>query len=208
LHGLQPLERRRRRPEGQSSCSDYLQVGLYNPSVLPALKTQLKKSAFLAAFLRYSLLPTSNSFSMAIVDLNHVQFWAPPSNLFLYKQCTTSSQSTGRSICTNSSRNQLAPLHKADRIFKHNDQSKSAITAARHQGDDFVAGAQGTIRRDSQNVVRIADHHKDSTNCNDKADDDIPSIEEILGLNKPALDTSRSHVGLKQSRLDNGAGDS
>ncbi len=32
---------------GQSSCSVCLQAGLYNPSVLPALKTQLKKSAFL-----------------------------------------------------------------------------------------------------------------------------------------------------------------
>jgi hypothetical protein len=80
---------------------------------------------------------------MATVDLNHVQFWAPPSNPFLYKQRTTSSQSKGGSICTNSSQNQPAPLHnKADRIFKRNDQSKSTITAAQHQGDDFAAGAQ------------------------------------------------------------------
>ena len=40
---------------------------------------------------------------MATVDLNYVQFWGLPSNLFLYKQRPTSSQSTGRSICTNSS---------------------------------------------------------------------------------------------------------
>ena len=105
--------------------------------------------SFFAAFLRRFPMPISISFSMATVDLNHVQFWAPPSNQFLYKQRTTS-QSTGRSICTNSSRNEPAPLHKADRIFKRNDQSKSAITAARHQGDDFAARAQGTIRRDSR----------------------------------------------------------
>jgi hypothetical protein len=35
--------------------------GLYNPSVLPTLKTQLKKSVFFAAFLRRSPLPTSIS---------------------------------------------------------------------------------------------------------------------------------------------------
>ena len=50
-----------------------MQARLYNCSVLHALKTQLKKSAFL----QRSLLPTSNSFLMATIDLNHVQFWAP-----------------------------------------------------------------------------------------------------------------------------------
>jgi len=75
----------------------------------------------------------------------------------------------------------------------------------------------------------IAGRYNDSTNCDDEADDDLPSIEEILGpishwgiltggdrnaeaalqdLDKPALDTGGSHVGPKQSRLDNGAGDS
>ncbi len=72
-------------------------------------------------------------------------------------------------------------------------------------------------------------HNNDSTNCDNEADDDLPSIEEILGLifhqgistrgdqnaeaawqdlNKPALDTSGSRIGPKQSRLDNGVGDS
>jgi hypothetical protein len=62
-----------------------------------------------------------------------------------------------------------------------------------------------------------------------KADDDLPLIEEILGpisrrgistggdwnaeavlqdLDKPALDTSGSCIGPKQSRLDNGVGNS
>ena len=60
----------------------------------------------------------------------------------------------------------------------------------------------------------------DSTNRDDEADDDLPPIEEVLGqisrrgkaalqdLDKPALDTSGSRIGPKQSRLDNGAGDS
>jgi hypothetical protein len=76
--------------------------------------------------------------------------------------------------------------------------------------------------------VRIAGCNNDS-NCNDEADDDLPLIEEILGLisrlgismggdrnaeaalqdlDKPALDTSGSRICPKQSRLDNGAGDS
>jgi len=77
--------------------------------------------------------------------------------------------------------------------------------------------------------VGIAGRNNDSTNCNDEADDDLPSIEEILGLilrqgistggdwnaeaalqdlDKLALDTSGSRIGPKRSRLDNGAGDS
>jgi hypothetical protein len=77
--------------------------------------------------------------------------------------------------------------------------------------------------------VGIAGRNNDSTNCDDEADDDLPSLEEILGLisrrgistgrdrdaeaalqdlDKPALDTSGSCIGPKQSSLDNGAGDS
>ena len=68
-----------------------------------------------------------------------------------------------------------------------------------------------------------------NSNCNNEADDDLPPIKEILGqisrrgiltggdrnakaalqdLNKPALNTSGSRISPKQSRLDNGAGDS
>ncbi len=75
----------------------------------------------------------------------------------------------------------------------------------------------------------IAGRNNDSTNRDDEADDDLPSIEEILGLishqgistggdrnaeaalqdlDKPALDTSGSCTCPKQSRLDNGVGDS
>ena len=75
----------------------------------------------------------------------------------------------------------------------------------------------------------IAGRNNDSTNRDDKADDDLPSLEEILGLishqgistggdrnaeaalqdlGKPALDTSGSRISPKQPRLDNGAGDS
>jgi hypothetical protein len=77
--------------------------------------------------------------------------------------------------------------------------------------------------------VGITDRKNDSTNRDDEADDDLPPIEEVLGqisrqgistggdgnakaalqdLDKPALDTSGSRIGPKQSRLDNGAGDS
>jgi len=70
--------------------------------------------------------------------------------------------------------------------------------------------------------VGIIGRKNDSTNCNDEADDNLPPIEEILGqisrqgistggdwnADKPALDTSGSRIGPKQSRLDNGAGDS
>jgi hypothetical protein len=77
--------------------------------------------------------------------------------------------------------------------------------------------------------VGIAGRNNDSTNCDDEADDDLPSLKEILGLisrqgistrgdqnakaalqdlDKPALDTSGSRIGPKQPRLDNGVGDS
>jgi hypothetical protein len=77
--------------------------------------------------------------------------------------------------------------------------------------------------------VGITGRKNNSTNRDDEADDGLPPIEEILGqisrqgistggdrnakaalqdLDKPALDTSGSRIGPKQSRLDNGAGDS
>jgi hypothetical protein len=77
--------------------------------------------------------------------------------------------------------------------------------------------------------VGIAGRNNDSTNCDDQADDGLPSIEEILGpishwgismggdrnaeaalqdLDKPALDTGGSCISPKQSRLGNGAGNS
>jgi hypothetical protein len=76
--------------------------------------------------------------------------------------------------------------------------------------------------------VGIAGCNNDSTNRDDEADDDLPSIEEILGLiwhqgistggdrnaeaalqdlDKPALDTSGNYISPKHSRLDNSTGD-
>ncbi len=75
----------------------------------------------------------------------------------------------------------------------------------------------------------IAGRNNDSTNRDDEADNDLLLIEEILGPiphqristggdrnaeaalqdpNKLALDISGSRIGPKQSRLDNGAGNS
>jgi hypothetical protein len=77
--------------------------------------------------------------------------------------------------------------------------------------------------------VGIAGRHNDSTNWDNEADDDLPLIKDTLGpssrretsmggdqnaeaalrdFDKPALDTSGSRIGPKQSILDNGAGDS
>jgi hypothetical protein len=77
--------------------------------------------------------------------------------------------------------------------------------------------------------VGITGCKNDSTNRDDEVDDDLPPIEEVLGqisrrgistggdqnakaalqdLDKPALDTSGSRISPKQSRVDNGAGDS
>jgi hypothetical protein len=77
--------------------------------------------------------------------------------------------------------------------------------------------------------VGITGRKNDSTNSDNEADDDLPPIEEMLGqisrreistggdrsakaalqdLDKPALNTSGSRIGPKQSRLDNCAGDS
>ena len=75
----------------------------------------------------------------------------------------------------------------------------------------------------------ITGRKNDSTKHDDKADDNLPPIEEILdqisrrkistggdqntkttlqNLDKPTLDTSGSCISPKQSRLNNGAGDS
>jgi hypothetical protein len=70
--------------------------------------------------------------------------------------------------------------------------------------------------------VGIAGRIRDPTNQNDEADNDLPSIEEILGpllrkeisaegrqsSGKPSLDASGSRPGLAPSRLDDGVGDS
>jgi hypothetical protein len=74
---------------GLSSCS--LKAGLYNPSVLPHLKTQLKKSAFLQRSLDAPLLPTSNSLSMATqkipqIDLNGIPIFDPSFKPFMQGQ--------------------------------------------------------------------------------------------------------------------------
>lgn len=135
---------------GQPSCS-ILPAGLYNLSVLPALKTSAQEISIFAAFPRPPL-PTPNSFSMATVNLDRVQFWAPPSNPFLRKQRTASSHGTSKSLCTTSSRNRPAPLHnQAAQIFKRNGQSTSAVAMARPQADDSAAGAQGKIRESARN---------------------------------------------------------
>jgi hypothetical protein len=75
----------------------------------------------------------------------------------------------------------------------------------------------------------IIGRNNNYTNHDDEVDDDLPSIEDILGLtshqgistggygnaeaalqdlDKPALDTSGSCISPKQSKLDNGIGDS
>jgi hypothetical protein len=77
--------------------------------------------------------------------------------------------------------------------------------------------------------VGITGRKNDSTNRNSEADDNLLLIEEVLGqisrqgisiggdrnakaalqdLDKPALNTSGSCISLKQSRLDNGVGNS
>jgi hypothetical protein len=75
----------------------------------------------------------------------------------------------------------------------------------------------------------IAARNNDCANRDDEADDDLRSIEEMMGpisrrgtstggdqnaeaamqdLDKPALDTCGSLIRPRESRLDNGAGDS
>jgi hypothetical protein len=137
---------------GQSSYSICLQAGLYNPSVIPALTTLAQGISIFAVFSRRSSLSPLNSFSMATVNLNHVQFWAPPSKPLLYKQRPALLHSTSKSFYTTSSRNQPVPLlDQAARISKRNDQLISAIAVAQHQGDDSTASAQGKIRENARN---------------------------------------------------------
>lgn len=89
---------------------------------------------------------------MANIDLNSVQFWQPPSKPSVHKQ-QKASYKHGRSASTTSSRNRPAPLHnKAEPAFERPSQPKCAVTATRHQGNNFDAqpegeraGAQGTI---------------------------------------------------------------
>jgi hypothetical protein len=49
--------------------------GLYNPSILPALKTLAQEVSIFAMFLRRSPLLIPNSCLMATVNLDHAQFW-------------------------------------------------------------------------------------------------------------------------------------
>jgi hypothetical protein len=136
----------------QHLCSICLQTGLYNLPVLPALRILTQEISIFATFPRPSPLPTPNSFSMAAINLDRVQFWVPPSNSFLHKQRTASSHGTSKSLCTTSSRNRLAPLYnQATQIFKCNGQSTSAIAMVRHQADESAAGAQGKIRENTRN---------------------------------------------------------
>jgi len=118
------------------------------------MKTSAPEISIFAAFSRH-VLPTPNSFSMATIDLNHVQFWAPPPKPLLRKQGTASSllHSMSKSLRTTNSRNQPIPLHnKADQVFKRNDRSTPAIAAAQRQGDDSSAAeAQGKIKENARN---------------------------------------------------------
>jgi hypothetical protein len=123
----------------------------YIAPILPTLKTSAQEISIFTTFPRCSL-PIPNSFSIATINLDHAYFWDPLSNSFLDKQYTASLYSTSKSIYTTSSRNRLALLYnKAARIFKHNDQSISAIVPAQHQGDDSIARAQGKIGEDTRN---------------------------------------------------------
>jgi hypothetical protein len=115
---------------------------------------QVMKSAFCKSEL---LLSTSHSFAMATVDLSHVQFWHPPLNPLPPKHTASLRiRKNGRSGWTTSSRNQPASLdNKADEILRRDNQPKSAVAAAQHQGRDFAfqqeddaVGSQGTMKED------------------------------------------------------------
>jgi len=99
---------------------------------------------------------------------------------------------------------------------------------AQHQENDFAAEAQDTIRRHPQKN-EITDCNNDFINCNNRVNNNLLSIEEILDsilhheilmkedqnaeavlqdLDKLALDTSESCISSKQSRLNNDASNS
>ena len=88
---------------------------------------------------------------MATVDLNHVQFWQPPSNLSCHKQRTAPRKHGSLDF---SSQDKRALIHnKADPTFKRTNQPKCAVAATRHPGRDLEVqpedegvAAEGTIR--------------------------------------------------------------
>lgn len=125
---------------GKSLCDVCSQAGIYNSSVPPVPKIQLKEISYLAAF----PLPTSNFFLMATTEL----IWVPPTTPLLHNQRITPSKSIGSSVWRKSSRTHSAPLYNKA-VYNHNDYSKTTITTADwQQGDDFAGRARGMIRRD------------------------------------------------------------
>lgn len=77
---------------------------------------------------------------MATVNLDHVQFWQPPSKPLFHKQRTASQDHNKSTSSATSSQNQLASLHnKADPTFECTNQPRCAVAATRYPGGDLEA---------------------------------------------------------------------
>jgi hypothetical protein len=98
--------------DGVNVCRVVL-AGLYNSPEVPALENELKNSAFLIR----STSVHFNSFTMATVDLNQVQFWPPP---FFRAISAPEAQ------CVNN----ILQYNQADQILEHCNQLESVVTAS------------------------------------------------------------------------------
>jgi len=88
---------------------------------------------------------------MGAVELNSVQFWAPPIKT---KERLALFHSTSKSACTTTSQNQPVLHNTPARIFNDpGDQSTSAAALAQHQPNDAAAKAQGNTRENSRDEL-------------------------------------------------------
>jgi hypothetical protein len=85
---------------------------------------------------------------MATVNLDYIQFWAPPSKPLFHKQHTALPRNTNK--YTTGSQKRSVVLYKADRISKHNNQPTSIIISTQYRENNSIIRAQYKTRTNTR----------------------------------------------------------